>query len=271
MYPDRVFNAQRMLRASSDYHGPIDGDPGAASLEAARAAISRVVSSGARLGPELVNMEGWPPERVVIAAAQMMLAAMQLQPGPIDGRYGPQTDAAFEAWRGGTTRRELEEGRGIVPDFGTERDMRLTFGAPGNDLCTAGRVVVPWDMRLAWDATQRVRTITCHALVAESAQGVLHAAAERYSQADLDALGLNLFGGCYNLRRKRGGTSWSTHAWGVAMDFDPARNRLKWGADQARLAHEDAADWWAEWQAAGWHSLGLLRNFDWMHVQAPAP
>ncbi len=66
----------------------------------------------------------------------------------------------------------------------------------------------------------------------------------------------------------RGGQSYSMHSWGIAIDFDPERNQLKWGRPRARLSHSDAAPFWDAWEAEGWVSLGRARNFDWMHVQA---
>jgi hypothetical protein len=38
--------------------------------------------------------------------------------------------------------------------------------------------------------------------------------------------GMDLFGGAYNYRLMRGSSKLSTHAWGCAVDFDPARNGL---------------------------------------------
>ena len=66
----------------------------------------------------------------------------------------------------------------------------------------------------------------------------------------------------------RGGTRLSTHAWGIAIDWDPERNQLKWGRDRAAFADAAYEPWWQAWESEGWVSLGRERNFDWMHVQA---
>jgi len=58
------------------------------------------------------------------------------------------------------------------------------------------------------------------------------------------------------------------HAWSIAIDFDPARNKLSWNNTRARLAKPDAVKFWELWEAEGWVSLGRARNYDWMHVQA---
>jgi hypothetical protein len=66
----------------------------------------------------------------------------------------------------------------------------------------------------------------------------------------------------------RGGSRFSMHSWGIAIDFDPERNQLHAHAPEARLSHADAAPFWKAWEAEGWVSLGRAKNYDWMHVQA---
>lgn len=249
MYRDGVKNAQRVLRAAAGYRGAIDGQVGRQSLAAAWR-VPGMEALEAILGPV-------SPARRVIMAAQAVLEVQGFDPGPIDGFWGPSTDAAFMAWRGDR-----------LPHRGD--DLAAAFGPAGGPRCTRGRIAVPWRMVLAWDQGQVISEIRCHELVAESGQRAFDRIAAAYSPVQLRDLGLHLFGGCFNHRAKRGGTSLSTHAYGLAIDFDPARNRLTWGADRARLAQPDAVPFWQAWEAEGWVSLGRARNFDWMHVQAVA-
>jgi hypothetical protein len=107
--------------------------------------------------------------------------------------------------------------------------------------------------------------------VSESLERILHRVREEYGDEEIRRLRLNLYGGSYNVRRKRGGTSWSTHAWGIAMDWDPGNNKLKWGRDRATLAKPEYDTWWRIWEDEGWVSLGRESNYDWMHVQAARP
>lgn len=129
-------------------------------------------------------------------------------------------------------------------------------------------VELPWPMYLAWDTGKIVRRISLHEKVAESARRALTRIGEEYGENARDNLGLNLFGGSLNVRKMRGGSSWSMHSWGIAIDFDPERNQLKWGRDKARLAQPDCEAFWSIWEDEGWVSLGRARNYDWMHVQA---
>jgi hypothetical protein len=89
-----------------------------------------------------------------------------------------------------------------------------------------------------------------------------------YGHDALVRLGLDQFGGCLNVRKMRNGSAWSTHAWGIAIDWDADRNQLRWGKDRALMAQPEYAPFLDAWEAEGWLSLGRARNFDWMHVQA---
>lgn len=129
-------------------------------------------------------------------------------------------------------------------------------------------VELPFSMMLAWDKSTRVRKISLHSKVAASAARVFNQIAEIYTEAERASLGLNIFGGSLNVRRMRGGTAYSMHSWGIALDFDPERNGLNVKAPQARLSHADAVPFWEAWEAEGWLSLGRGRGYDFMHVQA---
>lgn len=246
MYSDGMKNAQRVLRAAAGYRGAIDGHPGTQSLAAAQLVPG--------LG-QLAETGAWPPKRRVIAAAQLVLDRAGFDPGPVDGFYGPSTDAAFLGWQGE-----------VLPQRGKDKAAR--FGPAGSAACTAGVVRVPWRMVLAWDQSEVITHFRCHELVAASAQRAFDRIAAAHSLLQIRDLGLHLFGGCFNNRLMRGGKELSTHAYGISIDFDPARNRLRWGRDRARLARPDAVRFWEIWEEEGWTSLGREKNYDWMHVQA---
>lgn len=264
MTKEAVRIAQAVLKKGAGYTGAIDGVPGPKTL----AAAWRVPS------PRPAGWNAMPPARRVIAAAQMVLTAARRDPGPVDGFMGQRTEAAAtlylgDAWpRPAVTFGTPGQALGV---WGSEATMAEMFGPAGGADCTAGRVPVPWPMVAAWDQSQRIRTIACHRKVAVSLGRVLEAVADTYAQDEIRALGLHLYGGCYNLRKKRGGADLSTHAYGLALDWDPLRNRLKWDANRARLAKPDAVAFWECFEAEGWTSLGRSANFDWMHVQAPHP
>lgn len=146
-----------------------------------------------------------------------------------------------------------------------QADVPAFFGAIGQNQTS---IEIPFDMWLAWDKATRIKKITLHKRVAESAERAFQKIAGSYSAAERKNIGIDLFGGSLNVRKMRGGSSYSMHSWGIAIDFDPERNQLKWGRDKARLAKPDAVSFWVAWESEGWLSLGRAKNYDWMHIQA---
>ena len=149
----------------------------------------------------------------------------------------------------------------------TQANVPVFFG----DRCDAvplAAVELPYRMRYSWDSGSRVTRIKVHSKVRDSVARVFENVYAHYGADGVEELGLNVFGGCYNCRQMRNGSSWSMHAWAIAIDFDPNRNQLNWDHSQARLAKPDANKFWEFWEAEGWVSLGRAYDFDWMHVQA---
>jgi len=213
--------------------------------------------------------------------------------GVIDGIIGSKTTAALKAFQkekglaqtgkdGFETREFLKKdptaGIEIIPErdrlrfsvnpfpkFPTQRHVRRFYGKPGTGHTT---IEVPFDMFLAWDKRYKVRKVTLHEKCAKSAERALQEIASIYSAEEIKDIGIGFFGGTYNNRKMRGGSSLSTHAYAAAWDTDPERNGLRVGEPEARLSQEDAIPFWLAWEKQGWVSLGRERNFDWMHVQA---
>lgn len=143
----------------------------------------------------------------------------------------------------------------------TDAEMQAFYGEPG-----LGRksIVPPYALLYEGRALQ---TITVHERIAEAVLSVLRAVLAHYGPGEIKRLGLDRFDGCYNVRRKRGGSSWSTHAYGAALDFDAERNPLHWDHTKAVFAGPEYEAWWRAWEGVGAVSLGRAKDFDWMHVQ----
>lgn len=223
---------------------------------------------------------------------QKRLKELGFDPGAIDGRSGAKTVKAIKAFQ--VANALAADGRvgpitaaALFPDDFVRENQDEVAPPPEPSSATGAwpkqvdcmrfyggvglfqkKLALPYPMRLAWDKGVVVRQITVHEKVHDSAARVFQKIAARYNEGARKDLGLDLFGGSLNVRRMRGGTSYSMHSWGIAIDFDPERNQLRWGRDKARLAKPDAEDFWKFWEAEGWVSLGRSRNFDWMHVQA---
>jgi hypothetical protein len=126
---------------------------------------------------------------------------------------------------------------------------------------------LPYPMRIAWDTDTSVTRMRCHKLVADKFLAVFNEIHREYGYAKIKELGIDLFGGCFNFRRMRGGNDWSTHSWGIAIDLDPARNQLKETSKTARFARPEYKKMIDIFYKHGFISLGRERNFDWMHFQ----
>lgn len=257
---DRIRIAQRILKEKGVYSGEIDGIAGPMTKEALRRYKG-------------VNTT-WPVTRQITIAIQLGAHERGIDAGPADGYWGQRTNAAFEmleyffahgglepSWR-------PEERTTVNPNHWPVQnspEFHAFYGDKGSQLVT---IDFPYEMKISWDLRKRVRRTSCHAKVADSLGRILSKVKDKYGEGEIDRLRLNYYGGCYSERKMRNGNLWSMHSWGIALDFDPDRNRLKWGRDQAAFAHPDYYDWWQCWEEEGWVSLGRARNFDWMHVQA---
>lgn len=145
------------------------------------------------------------------------------------------------------------------------KSMVAFYGEVGQNMT---QIVLPYQMKLAWDEGVIVKKMSCNEKCAESLHTIFEKTLKIYGQKDIQKLRLDLFGGCVNVRRMRGGSSWSIHSWGAAVDLDPDNNLLRWGKDKASFAKKEYNDFWKIVENEGWTSLGRARNFDWMHFQA---
>lgn len=232
---------QSRLTAHGFACGPIDGIVGPITIAAIRA---------------FEAARGLPVDGMADAA---VVAALRTSSSTAD----PQTAAAVENRQ--TPEAEIQK-IALVGDVWPRQPGVPAFYGPVGSRQT--RVDIPFDFYLAWSKTTRVKSMTLHEKVAASAGRILQEIAALYTAAERKALGIDLFGGSLNVRKMRGGASWSMHSWGIAIDFDPERNQLTWGAGKARLSHADALPFWKAFETEGWLSLGRARNYDFMHVQA---
>lgn len=126
---------------------------------------------------------------------------------------------------------------------------------------------LPYPMRLAWDKNTKVKTMRCHKLVAENFKNVFTELLVTYGYEKIVELGIDLFGGCFNFRAMRGGSDYSRHSWGIAIDLDPERNLLKETSKTARFARPEYKPMIDVFYKHGFVSLGREKNYDWMHFE----
>lgn len=141
------------------------------------------------------------------------------------------------------------------------------YGQPGdpNQLTI---LQLPYPMRIAWDLTKTVSKIQCHKLIADNLRAVFDDILSHYGLPEIQRLGIDLFGGCVNVRLMRGSkTKWSRHSWGVAIDLDPSRNQLKENHTTARFARPEYKPMIDIFYKHGFIGLGPEQDRDWMHFE----
>jgi len=217
----------------------------------------------------------WSKKRKLVGFIQLLAKEHDVEVGKVDGYLGPQTEHAYDVlqrklvenldehiWRP----EELSnENPNHWPSQSSTKSLEKFYGKVGENQT---RIQLPYPHKLAWKTSKVVNSYLCHEKVHDSLLRVLTNVHDHYGLQQIKELHLDLWGGCLNVRKMRGGTRYSTHSWGIAIDYDPSHNRLKWGRDKAAFAKTDYDAWWQFWEEEGWVSLGRARNFDWMHVQA---
>lgn len=271
-YSLSVRDIQRLLAAAGYYKGGIDGDAGPKTYAAADVLLSKHAT---RLTSQNMN-----DARRLVAAAQLVLFFAGHEPGTIDGFVGHNTAEAFNAWeyeRAHGKSEDLQRDAGLfdgTPDktptgdpalaWPRQADLVRFYGPVGTNQTS---LKLPYAMRLAWDTDTVVTSFTCHEKAHDAFGRIFANVLSEYGEDRIKALRLDMFGGCFNVRKMRGGSSYSTHSWGIAVDLDPANNQLRWGRDRASFARPDYDDFWRIVAAEGALSLGIARNYDWMHFQ----
>jgi hypothetical protein len=262
---------QSTLKEKGLYEGKLDGIRGE---KTDRAINNFLLNQSSKIDD--VKWRKWNAKRKAIASLQLLCIENDIETGVIDGLYGPQTEVASELLRQQNTEKGIQRGFGdIIPIRGNPHDFPFEdkqslieyYGLP----CQAQmvRVPCPWQLRLDWDLSQTTRKISIHEKVSGSLARILDNVYAHYGDDGIKKYGLDRYGGSYNCRKKRGSrSSWSTHAWGISIDWFPSRNRLKWRSDRASLAHPELDYWWETWEKEGWLNLGRSEDRDWMHVQA---
>lgn len=146
----------------------------------------------------------------------------------------------------------------------TTEQIIAIYGQPGDN---QEYVKLPYPMILAWDTDVSITKFSCHKLFKPHLQDIFKDTLDHYGLDKIKEMGLNIFGGCLNIRPMRGGTQLSTHSWGLAVDLDPLNNQLKWDKTKARFAKPEYKRFWEIVERHGCYSLGRIKNYDWMHFQ----
>lgn len=150
----------------------------------------------------------------------------------------------------------------------TTKQIIKKYGTPnvtGSGYLTS--ISLPYPMRIAWQTDTTIGKFSCHKMVADNFTNVFKDLLSHYGYDKIKELGIDLFGGCFNYRKMRGGSSLSRHSWGIAIDLDPARNTLTETSATARFARPEYKEMIDIFYRNGFISLGREKNYDWMHFE----
>ncbi len=271
MKKSEIIVVQSALKEKKVYAGEIDGKRGEKTNEAIHEFL---LDNSSMIDDE--KWLKWSEKRKAIASLQLLCIENNIEAGVVDGLYGPQTESASDLLIQLKRRGEIQRGfLDIIPirvnphNFPFENQQKIIeyYGQPCK--IKLSKVLCPWQLRLDWDLSMTTRNISIHEKLHDSLTRILEKIYAYYGEDGLKKHGLDRYGGSYNCRNKRGSlSSWSTHAWGISIDWFPSMNKLKWRSDKASLAHPDLDFWWETWENEGWLSLGRSEDRDWMHIQA---
>lgn len=269
-----VSDGQRLLAAAGYYSGGIDGKIGPKTKEAVRKIIEWNALDIKR------DFSTWGDMRRLIAASQMILNHAGFEAGEVDGLYGHNTGEAIAAWDYEKTygvkevidRTPLQPARPQKPTaalFPLQKDCPKYYGNP--ETGEPGRRLVKidtYEMRFDWDLDEIINQISIHEKCADAATEAFKEIEKAYSKEKRRKLGLDRFAGSYNPRRMRGGTAWSMHAFGCAIDWFARPNGLRMRCPEALFCGPEYVTFFDIWESVGFISLGREIGRDWMHVQA---
>lgn len=242
-----------------------DGQLGAKTLKAADVYLRKTVQPH--------DLADWTSDRLMIAIEQAYYNSLKIEAGHIDGLVGEDTrqarrifaNPAEATWRDDLADPAQNASVDPVPkQWPRQSGVESFFGKPGANLV---RLSLSFPFRLAWDPTTTVQAAMVNAKCKDAFAAIWQKTHEHYTYAGLRTLRLDLFGGCFNIRKMRGGSAMSMHSYGIAWDIDPERNQLKWPRSRANLDGPEYDAFWKIVEAEGGVSLGRARDFDWMHFQ----
>lgn len=153
----------------------------------------------------------------------------------------------------------------------TTAQLIKEYGKPDPEGGYLTMIELPYPMFLSWDLNVKVNRLRCHKKVADKLKNIFNDILKAYGAEKIHELGIDRFGGCFEFRVMREGSEYSRHSWGVAIDLDPLRNKLKESKKTARFARPEYKKMIDIFYKHGFVSLGREEDYDWMHFQVAPP
>ena len=146
----------------------------------------------------------------------------------------------------------------------TTKELIAKYGAPNEAGTYLKTIVLPYPFLYDGKPVTKMR---CHKLVADKFLAVFNDILAHYGLEEINRLGINKYGGCFNYRLMRGGTQLSRHSWGVAIDLHPSANGLKTTYSKALFSKPEYAKMHEIFEKHGFINLGKTKGYDAMHFE----
>ena len=141
------------------------------------------------------------------------------------------------------------------------------YGQPNQQGSYLTTIQLPYPMRLAWDKKTSVTKMRVHKKVAQDFTNVFNELLKVYGLQKIQELGIDLFGGCFAFRAMRGGSDYSRHSWGIAIDLHPEANSLKTPYSKSLFSKPEYNELHRIFEKNGFINLGKTKGYDAMHFE----
>lgn len=181
---------------------------------------------------------------------------MQVKVGTTpDGFWGPKSQAACRAYL-----------KSLMPNpnpwpSSDQTSLKAFFGEPGDE-SNLTTIEFPYEIKYDGKIVTKTRV---NKKCAASLLRILERIESRMAAVPDIVDEATDYCGIFNFRPKRGGTSWSLHAYGAAIDLDADDNTFK---DTWPLKADMPLEIIEEFAREGWISAAAFWGYDAMHFQA---
>jgi hypothetical protein len=149
-----------------------------------------------------------------------------------------------------------------------QSEVGTFYGKPGPMIeAQLAMFDLPMALRLDWDLAKTTKRVRLHRKCGPAFVAAIGAVRTQYGEAEMKKLGIDRFAGGYAHRQMRGGTSWSMHAYGCAVDFYAGPNGLKVRCPDALFCGAVYKPFLDIMEAHGWLPAIRLWGADAMHFQ----
>jgi hypothetical protein len=184
------------------------------------------------------------------------IKAMQRRVGvEPDGFWGPKSQEASRQYL-----RSLMPAMIVWPSPDAA-SLRRFYGEPGDE---SQLVSITFPFPMFYDG-KLVKTTRVHHKCAASLLRILNEIGAKYFANRGVMEEAEDYGGCFNFRPKRGGSTWSLHAYGAAIDLDADDNTFR---DHWPMLADMPLEIMEAFAREGWVAAGAFWGYDAMHFQA---